>query len=363
MRIHIISQPHTQLTSEYIRCAYTQKVVKLCDMLVKEGMEVFVYASEDNDTKATLVTCITKKQLVKLGFNSAKDYLKNDFDITRPLWIKFQQNCIYELKKRVQKGDIIGTFSGRADKEIKEKFTECRFVELGIGYAGIFADFRVYESQAWMNTSYELNSNGRFYDTVIPNYFNPKDFPSSLGLIPKHYLYVGRMIKRKGLEVIDEMADRMPKAKFILAGQGAVQRDGVITCDDGTILKSKNLNYIGTIDGKRRGELMSTAIALICPTLYLPPFEGVHVEAMMCGTPIITSPFGVFSETYEQGVHGFRCNTINQFVKAAHEVYKLDREVIRNHAQSKYSMDVVAKQYMEYFELLDGLSRGGFYEK
>ena len=48
MRIHIIAQPHTQLTGEYIRCAYTSKIRKLCDMLVKDIHGTFVNIKTTN---------------------------------------------------------------------------------------------------------------------------------------------------------------------------------------------------------------------------------------------------------------------------------------------------------------------------
>ena len=368
MNVHIISQPHTQLTNEYIRCAYTSKCVKLCKMLVKEGVNVTVYAGEDNETPAKLETCITKKQLAKLGFNGPDDYLKNDFDFAKPLWKVFHQGCIYNLNKNLKKGDIIGTFSGRADEQIAKRFPNNRMVELGIGYSGVFSGFKVFESAAWMHTAYgamaggnAAKANGNHYDCVIPNFFDPKEFPYSKKK-GGYYLFVGRMIQRKGVQIFDEIAKRMPDSKFIMAGQGAKQIHNTIVCDDGTRLTSRNIEYIGTIDAKKRGKLMSEAKALICPTIYVGPFEGVHVEAMMCGTPVITTTFGGFTETFLDGVHGFRCHNIKQFTEAACKVKELDRTNIRKYAQSRYSMDVVAKQYIKYFELIEGLDRGGFYE-
>jgi glycosyltransferase involved in cell wall biosynthesis len=364
VNIHIISQPHTQLTAEYLRCAYTQKVIKLCRMLVKEGMNVIVYAGEENETPAELVTCITKTTLRVFGFNGPEDYCKNRFNPDDGIWKVFHALCIENLKQRVESGDIIGTFSGVADKAIAEAFPQCSFVELGIGYTGVFADYRVYESYAWMHMllsqSGASSSDGKFYHTVIPNYFDPEDF--SFGSAENYFLFVGRTIWRKGIKIVADIAKRLPQYKFIFAGQGARQFDNSIVCDDGTIIIGDNLEYIGTVDAKKRDDLMSHAKALICPTLYVGPFEGVHVESMMCGTPVITTPWGAFTETFTHGVHGYRCHTIKSFVEACLAVHTLDRLVIREYAQSRYSMNVVAKQYIEYFNLLDGINKGGFYE-
>jgi len=51
-------------------------------------------------------------------------------------------------------------------------------VESGIGYDYTFTMFRVFESYNWMSYVYGLQKqqDGRNYDAVIPNYFDPDDF-------------------------------------------------------------------------------------------------------------------------------------------------------------------------------------------
>lgn len=367
MNMHVISQPHTQVSKEYLRCAYSQKILKFCQMMVSKGNRVYLYASEDNETPAELITCITKKELGKLGFNGADDYLNNDFDNSKPLWKIFHQRAIYEMGKRIQKGDIIITFSGRCDKPIADAFPTAYFIEGGIGYSGVFANFRVYESYAWMHTLYGAGTggnasiaDGRFYDTVIPNYFDPKDFPFTEKK-EDYILFVGRMIHRKGLKIIEEMAKRLTNTQFIFAGQGAVQDGNKIVCQELT-MQGDNLKYIGTIDAEKRASLMGKAKVLVVPTLYIAPFEGVSVEANMCGTPIITSDFGSFTENNINGLTGYRCSTIKEFVQGCTDVSNLDTKKIREYAMSRFSMDIVSEMYIKYFDRIKGLERGGFYE-
>lgn len=366
MNIHVLSQPHTQVTKDYLRCAYTQKVLKFCNMMIGEGHNVTLYASEENETPAELVTCITKRELSKLGFNSPEDYLKNDYDSGKPLWQIFHQRAINEMKKRVLPKDIIVTFSGLSDQRISNAFPDTYFVEGGIGYSGVFSNFKVFESHAWMNTINGSQGNastldGKFYDRVIPNYFDPLDFPYAPTEREDYILYVGRMIHRKGLKIIEEMAKRLPNQKFIFAGQGAEQIGNKIICQELT-MEGDNLEYIGILDSSKRFEMMGKAKFLVCPTLYVPPFEGVHVEAMLCGTPVITTPFGVFNETVIDEFNGFKCYKIREFVDAVNSDIEFNHGVIRKYAMDRYSMDVVKKQYTKYFEHLRGLEHGGFYE-
>ena len=62
-RFHVIALPHTQTTTEYTACAYTQKVIKFCKMMKSLGHEVFLYASEENEAPCDeLITIVSKKE-------------------------------------------------------------------------------------------------------------------------------------------------------------------------------------------------------------------------------------------------------------------------------------------------------------
>ncbi|HEY1646060.1 MAG TPA: glycosyltransferase, partial [Candidatus Saccharimonadales bacterium] len=226
-------------------------------------------------------------------------------------------------------------------------------VEFGVGYSGVFAPYLVFESYAWMHSVYgafnDLNSimtsfRGRFYDTVIPNYFEVEDFPFS-DKKDDYYLFMGRLIENKGYGIAVDVCKKLNK-RLIIAGQGVPPEFG---------------EYVGTVGPKERGELMSKAKAVFVPTLYLEPFGGVAAEAMLCGTPIITTDWGAFPENNIQGVTGYRCRSMKDFRDAVKKVDKLDYKAIRDYAVSKFSTEVVAKQYEDYFKRLLTLHGKGFY--
>lgn len=105
---------------------------------------------------------------------------------------------------------------------------------------------------------------------------------------------------------------------------------------------------------------MGKAKAVFVPTIYIEPFGSVAVEAQLCGTPVITSDWGAFTETNHHGVTGYRCRTFQQFVDATVLAPKLNTKVIRKVAE-KYSLDNVAKQYDDYFKRLLTLWADGWY--
>jgi glycosyltransferase involved in cell wall biosynthesis len=110
---------------------------------------------------------------------------------------------------------------------------------------------------------------------------------------------------------------------------------------------------------KVRAHLMAGAKAVFVPTLYVEPFGNVHVEAMVCGTPVITTDWGVFSETVQHGVTGFRCRTHDEFLAAARRAPQLDRKGIRDYAISRFSLETVGQLYEAYFERLNAERRAG----
>lgn len=79
-------------------------------------------------------------------------------------------------------------------------------------------------------------------------------------------------------------------------------------------------------------------------------FAGTHIESMLHGTPIITTDFGVYSGgTFIDGVHGFKCNTLDDFIFATKNAPKLDPLVIRKWAE-RYLMDNVRWEYQKWFD-------------
>lgn len=363
MTFHVISLPHVQTTKAYSSCAYVTKVRRFCNMMKSLGHTVYLYAGEENEAECDeLIKVATKADQQKwFGDN---DFHKNFFNITwnpeDEHWQVMNQRAIEEIKKRIQPKDFIMLVAGRCQKQIADAFPAHMSVEGFIGYTGIFSKYRVYESYAQMHYVQGLlkDDNGHFYDTVIPNYFEVEDFPYSAKK-DDYYLFIGRMIPRKGVQVAVEATRRLG-AKLVLAGQGARQEGNKIVCD-GMVLEGDHLEYVGYADVQKRGELMSKAKATFVPTTYLGPFEGVHVESMLCGTPVITSPFGCFSETFEQGVQGYKCATMGEFVEAAKRAPQLNTKKIRQYAISRYSTEVVAQQYEQYFERLLTLWDEGFY--
>lgn len=347
MRFHIVALPHTQVTKQYAGCAFTEKVRRFCLMMHNLGHEVFLYAGEEVEAPVTeLITCVSETERA----SAVGDIHFTSFPFQGPLWDKFNAKAIEEISKRIEQKDFICIIGGTAQQPVAQSFPNHLSVEFGVGYGGVFSQFKVFESYAWMHSMYGAYKNpttadGNFYDVVIPGYLEPDMFPLGDGK-GDYYLFIGRLIDRKGYKIAQEVCERLGK-RLILAGPGEQRGYG---------------EFVGSVGPEERARLMGGAIATFAPTLYIEPFGNVVIESQACGTPTITTDWGAFTENNPHGLTGFRCRTLKEFMQAAEDVKHLSRPLIRAHAIEKYSVDTIAIQYEKYFERLLTLWEDGWYQ-
>lgn len=388
MRFHLLGLAHLPCSKEYLSCAFTQKNHKLARMLLSLGHEVFYYGAEGSDVACTEFIQTHSLYDIRwdygdgdnrfeIGYNWHQTDFRHDFNIQRKSsTLKFIAESIAAINKRKHDDDFLLCTQGTYHKPIADSIGLYLTCEPGIGYRGSFARFRAFESSYIQNFTYGSQNpfkcvNGAYYDRVIPNYFDPEDIEFSAKK-DGYYLYVGRIIRRKGLATATKACDAIGK-KLIIAGQAArIDRRGYLISitDPGFEIPPGNWEYIGFVGVEKRKRLMAEATATFTPTEYLECFAGVHIESMLSGTPVITTNFGVFPETipdYLNGKVGFRCNTLQDFTEASEKSKSLNPLLIREYA-SRFLMDNVKLEFQKWFEDLyrlflstKGTSKGWHY--
>jgi glycosyltransferase involved in cell wall biosynthesis len=351
MRFHVVALPHTNTTSDYSACAFTAKVISFCRMMMARGHEVFLYGGEYNTAPCDEhIVCVSEADRVAhLGDGH---FIGASFDPTTEFWRKANAAAVAEISKRALPKDFVCLIGGTSQKPIADALPHLVSVEYAIGYGGSFARFRVFESYAWMHACYGAATGGNpnaadggWWDAVISGGIDPEQFPFSAEK-DDYYLFIGRLIDRKGYAIASEVCTSLG-ARLVVAGHG---------------MPPLGCEYVGVVGPKERGQLMSRAKAVFVPTTYVEPLGYVAIEAQACGTPVITTDWGGFVETVENGVTGFRCRTFGEFKRAAQSVGRLDPYAIHSRAVSLYSLDAVGKQYENYFARLLHLWSDGWYE-
>lgn len=355
-RFHLLGLAHIPTSAEVSCCAYSQKIRKLARMLGSLGHEVIFYGAEGSQVECSeFVPVISDEQRVKVvgDYDWRTEFFRQDSsDFAHQL---FNAGAIVAINARKQPTDFVLATMGLAHKPITDAVGLPRTIESGIGYEGIYAQFRVFESYAWMHYLYGKTGvkDGVWYDAVIPNFFDTAEFP--VGRQNGGYcLYLGRLIKRKGLEVAVQ-ATREAGCTLVVAGQGSL-RGAELN------ISAEHVTHVGSVGPAERARLLGGARAVLMPTYYLEPFGGVAVEAQLCGTPVITSDWGAFPETVLHGVTGWRCRTLDDFVWAIRHAPDLHRRRIRKWAERNYSLSRVAAMYQEYFGKIADLAGRGWYE-
>jgi len=358
-RFHILGLTHLPASEVYSSCAFTGKIIRLCKMLLSLGHEVILYAASDSTAPCTeLVDTHTLSDIRQewgegnnmpeangLGYLWREGPFRHDFNKPRTATTaKFYKNAIAGVKERMQHDDFMLVMQGQYQKPVADNAGLWLTCEPGIGYRGSYARYRAFESSYLQNFTYGSENpwksiNGNYYDRVIPNYFDAKDFPFQEKK-EDYYLYVGRMITRKGVHTAIKTTEKIG-AKLILAGQ----KSNDINVDN----LPQHCEFIGHIDPDERAVLMGGARAVFVPTLYLEAFGGVNVEAQLTGTVAIATNFGVFPETILPGKTGFLCDTLSDFVDAARKAEELDPHVIRKHAE-RYLMDNVKWEFQKWWD-------------
>lgn len=335
-------------------------------MLTRAAQQVILYGGPENEAGVSeFVPLVSAAEQAEWWpwYSANGQAIFNDFSPDLPGWRTFNERAAKAIRERAQPGDILAITMGYSHKPVWEQLSDLPIlpVETGIGYSGVWAPYRVFESTAWRNfmAAKDTRDDMRAYDTVIPRAWLASDFPEGRG-DGGYLLFVGRLTARKGPHVASEVAKRLGVPLWV-AGQGVGSVEpGRITCSDGTILDG-DVHYLGVLDPVERAKVMGGATAILTPTQYFEPLGGVSIEAQFTGTPAVVSNWGGLPENIIEGKTGFACDLLRDYVKGVERAAKLDRKFIRRHAMKTWSTDALAPKWVDYLARLRTLFGDGWY--
>ena len=170
------------------------------------------------------------------------------------------------------------------------------------------------------------------------------------------FLFLSAMTDAKGADVALSIAKEMGlKIDFAGLGgtiSGAIEQESKV---------NPNVRYLGEVTEEQKISLYQNARALIFPTgvhgNWVEGFGIVSIEAMSCGTPVITWNNGAMPEVVIHNQTGFICNNMQDLKNAIRDIDNIRQEDCRKRVKENFTYQIMAKRYIKlYKKLLDGKS-------
>ncbi len=160
-----------------------------------------------------------------------------------------------------------------------------------------------------------------------------------------YFLFLSKVSRRvKGVDVALRLARQMGFRLLVAGGTRFSLRK------TGGLLDSLlgNVHFCGEVSGRRKAELIAGARALIFPIRWEEPFGLVVTEALVSGTPVITTPRGSMPELVTPDV-GFLCNSYDEMVAAIQRIGEIDPATCRRRVLENFTNHHSAEGYRRYY--------------
>ncbi len=183
---------------------------------------------------------------------------------------------------------------------------------------------------------------------VIPNPVDVTAWPYR-SCKDEYLLWIGRMHETKGPHRAIEAARRagypLILAGPVQPGQEEFFRDAVAPHVDGRWVR-----HVGEVGGQAKADLIAGARGLLMPIRWNEPFGMVMIEALACGTPVISFDEGAAAEIVQDGVTGFLVDDETAMAEAVGRISSLDPRDCRADVAIRFGIDGVAAAYERVYQ-------------
>lgn len=310
-------------------------VYLLTEELVRRGHDVTLFATGDSITSASLSSYYHGPMRDMMG-NVIPDLL--------------HVTLAYE---RADEFDVIHNHAGYSGISL------ANFVKTPVltTLHGIFTDintsfFKTFKDSVHYNSisdeqrkpAPELNYIGTVYNAVdISSYpfSNKKE---------DYFIYISRVCQLKGTREVIEVAKKAG-VKLVMAGKIDAGKDTVYYEEQvKPLIDGEQIKYLGEVTEKQKRELFRDARAFLFPLQWPEPFGLVMIEAMTCGTPVISLPYGSVPEVVKDGVSGFVVKSLDEMVEAIGKLDEIDAQKCHDYVQERFSVTKMTDDYLALYE-------------
>ncbi len=137
----------------------------------------------------------------------------------------------------------------------------------------------------------------------------------------EHYLFIGRLSKEKGIEILLEAFSKL-EYTLKIAGDGPYTKQLKDYCEN-----HPNIEYLGALKKDKIYRELQECSALIFPSIWYEGMPLTIIEAFACGTPVIATNLGVMKNMVQHEHNGFlfEAGSIKDCVLQLHKWFYMDQ--------------------------------------
>lgn len=169
-----------------------------------------------------------------------------------------------------------------------------------------------------------------------------------------YFMFLGRMSPTKGAREAVQIA-RAAGARLLIAAKMREPAEYRYFDELVAPLLGDGICYVGEVGGAEKIRLLGGARALLNPISWPEPFGLAMIEALACGTPVLTLPNGAAPEIVDDAVTGYLCADVEEMANRMLDVGDLDRRACRAVVAERFSTErMVADHVALYTRVLAG---------
>ena len=292
-------------------------IYELAEELVRRGHEVYLYAQEGSKTSAKLIPYKVGSNLGSVGIMKyVTDTLPDNIDIfhyhTHPSIISSKCNDIPSLCTIHGPGSV-----------------PCK--------CPVFVSRRALELSGFAHGHYVYNGLD----------FGRYEFSESK---EDYLLFIGRIVPDKGLHFALDVAEKTGQ-KLVIAGP-VHDFEYYKTLIEPRILNNPNVEYVGSVAGAKKQNLLKHAKCMLFPIGWEEPFGLVMTETFASGTPVLAFPFGSVPEVLG-GFPDLICKDVDEMAQKVLENKFPAPKDLRKYVEDNFSVKAMTDKYLEIY---DGLT-------
>jgi len=317
----------------------TERVVSwLVEELVRRGHDVTLFASGDSRTGARLVP-MAPKALRLAGVNDHGPYHLIE------LGEVFRRGTEFDLVHshldylafpftRLSPTPVVHTLHGRLDlpwlPDIYRRYPELHLISISDAQRAPLPGVR--------------------FDATV-HHGLPRDLLTFRVRPDDYFLFLGRVSPEKG-PVLAVQAARAAGVRLVIAAKVDPMDRAFYEREVEPLLDPPRIEYVGEVDDREKDELLGGARGLLLPIDWPEPFGLTFIEAMACGTPVITRPCGSVPEIVRPGVTGCVASTLDELVAAIRAVERIDRARCRAAFERHFTVERMTDDYERVYRRL-----------